>query len=287
MHKIDILYKKALQDILEKGSEEEDKRLFHKEQTTNESKTKAIAGYTFQFDMEEDGFPLISLRKLPVRLFVAETIWFLTGSNKVEGFLDQYTKIWDFFKEDDGTVTGYGNRWRKHFDRDQVIGVLEMLKKDPTSRHGVVMTWDPSSDSLSNGIKRKNVPCQVGFIVNITNGRLNFHSIWRSVDMILGFPSDVPGNALLAHIFAAYLGLKVGIYTNYIANAHIYNIHYEIAEELIARDNSQQKIEIEAKEDWFVRGSKGDHSLVKEITSIIKPQYKDAGEPMKGIKIVV
>lgn len=287
MQKIDLLYREALLDILENGIEQEDKRLFHKEQAENRSKTKAISGLKIQFDLKKDGFPLLSLRKLPVKLFTAEAVWFLKGDNTTEPFFKKFAKIWEDFTEEDGTVTSYGHRWRNYFGRDQVYGVLETLRKDPTSRHGVMITWDPASDSLVNGVKRKNVPCQIGMVIDIINGRLNMHSIWRSVDMILGFPHDVTGNALLAYIFAAYLGVEPGLYTHFITNAHIYGNHYEYAEELAKRETKQEKIELSAKKDWFDRASAGDEELVYEIIEILKQQYTDFGEPMKRIKIVV
>ncbi len=287
MQKIDLLYRDALSDILTNGIEQEDKRVFHKEQAENRSKTKIVSDLRVQVDLQEDGFPLLSLRKLPLKLFTAESVWFLKGDNTTEPFFKKFSKIWEAFTEEDGTVTSYGHRWRNHFGRDQVYGVLETLKKDPTSRHGVMVTWDPSSDSLVNGVKRKNVPCQIAMVVDIINGRLNMHSIWRSVDMILGFPHDVAGNALLAYIFAAYLGVESGLYTHFITNAHIYGNHYEYAEELVSRETKQGKINIDAKKDWFERASSGDEDLVHEIIDVLKEQYTDYGEPMKRIKIVV
>jgi len=287
MNKIDILYQNALKQIMNQGLENDDKRLFHRDKLQNKSKTKALPGMLFEIDLEKDGLPILSLRKIPVKLFVAESIWFLVGHNKTEPFFKKYSKIWESFTEEDGTVTSYGYRWRKHFGRDQILGALEMLKKDPTSRHGVVITWDPATDSLLNGVKRLNVPCQIGFMLNIIDNKLNFHSIWRSVDMILGFPHDIAGNSILAHIFAAYLGVKVEKYFHYIANAHIYNIHYDIAEELINRKTKQGKIKLKAESEWFDRASNGDHDLVSEIMEIINSQYTNYGDPIKGIKIVV
>lgn len=287
MQKVDVLYKRALKEIIKNGYESDDKRLFHKTQPGNKSQTKSVNGLLFKFDLKRDGFPLISLRKIPIQIFVAETIWFLNGDNKTEPFLKNYTKIWEAFKEEDGTVTSYGYRWRKHFGRDQIKGALEMLREDPSSRHGVVVTWDPASDSLSNGVKRRNVPCQMGFMLNIINKRLNFHSIWRSVDMMLGFPYDIAGNALLAYIFASYLGIEVGDYSHYIVNAHIYDIHYEVAKALVKREANQAMIKFNAEENWFERASNGDDNLVGGIANILEAQYTGYEAPVIRMEIVV
>ena len=165
-------------------------------------------------------------------------------------------------------------------------GVLETLKKDPTSRQGVMMTWDPSSDSLTNGIKRKNVPCNLGIVLNIIDNKLHVHSIWRSVDMILGFPHDLAGNALLSYIWASYLGVEVGSYTHYIVNAHVYDIHFDVANELISRKSEQKKIDLRAGKDWYTKGSKGDEELTNSIIKTLEGQYTPL-DAIKGIKIVI
>lgn len=287
MQKIDEIYKNLLLDICNNGVESEDKRLFHCTQPPSQIKMKAINGACFQIDLQKDGFPLISLRKINIKAFIAETIWFLTGDNKTESFLKKHTKIWEDFTESDGTVTSYGHRWRKHFGRDQVTGVLQMLQIDSSSRHGVIVTWDAATDSLSNGIKRANVPCQIALAVNIMDNKLNLHSIWRAEDMILGFPYDIAGNALLAHILAAHLNIEVGSYTHYIANAHIYQSHYHIADTLLERQSNQEKIALTGNSNWFERGSNGDDDLVNEIVDIFKKQYVNFGEPIDNIKIVI
>ncbi len=151
MTKFDQIYQNLVRDIMTNGITELSQRQNHQ--------TKAIPGAHFSIDIEKDGFPLLTLRKIPIKMFVAEQIWFISGSRKPEDFLRDNTKIWDDFTNPNDVVTvAYGYRWRKHFGRDQLGKLIELLTKDPSSRHGVIVTWDPASDGLG-GMNKKNVPC--------------------------------------------------------------------------------------------------------------------------------
>jgi thymidylate synthase len=278
MNKFDTIYKNLIKDILENGIEETNHRTGHK--------TKAIPGLTFSIDIENDGFPLLTLRKIPLKMFIAEQIWFISGGRKPEEFLRDFTKIWDEFTNPGDVVTvAYGYRWRKHFGRDQLGLLIKLLEKDPSSRHGVVITWDPAGDGLG-GANKKNVPCPYTFTVNIIGGKLNLHNIVRSNDTILGTPADVAGFALLQCMLAERLGVKPGIYTHSISNAHIYDIHYDTANEIISRNNEHTKIDLNIPKDAFARAEKRDKMLVEEIFSDIMKQYTPM-EAIKGIKIVL
>ncbi len=248
--------------------------------------TSAIPGQTFSIDVEKDGFPLLTIRQIPVRVFVAEQIWFLSGARKPEDFLRDYTKIWDDFTNPNDVVTvAYGYRWRKHFGRDQIKLLVDLLKAEPSSRQAVVVTWDPGSDGLST-VKKANVPCPYSFTVNIIGRKLHMHNIVRSNDMILGFPHDVAGFCLLQHILAQELGVRVGIYTHTISNAHVYDIHYEAANEMISRIDSHEKIQIKLPDNSLNRAENKDETLMKEIVDSIMLQYKPLA-PIKGLKIVL
>jgi len=92
--------------------------------------TIALPGMHFSIDIEKDGFPLLTLRKIPVKMFVAEQIWFISGARKPADFLRDFTKIWDSFTNPADVVTvAYGYRWRKHFGRDQLGLLVDLLKK--------------------------------------------------------------------------------------------------------------------------------------------------------------
>ncbi|HEX5797896.1 MAG TPA: thymidylate synthase [Candidatus Saccharimonadales bacterium] len=278
MTKFDDVYRSLLKDIMNNGRKEVNSRTKHE--------TSALPGMTFSIDIENDGFPLLNLRKIPIKLFVAEQIWFISGARKPEIFLRKFTKIWDDFTNPGDVVTvAYGYRWRKHFGRDQLKLLIDLLTNDSSSRQGVVVTWDPSSDGLG-GVSKSNVPCPYTFTVNIIGGRLNLLNVVRSNDMILGFPHDVAGFALLQCILAQKLGVKPGIYTHVIANAHIYDIHYDSAKKMIGKKSNSRKISIELPKDTFEKAEKTDLKLVEEISDNIKSQYRPE-EPIKGLKIVL
>jgi thymidylate synthase len=273
MTQFDKVYQKLVLQILNDGVEDYNER--------SKFYCKAIPGAHFNIDLSK-GFPLLSLRRIPLRIFIAEQLWFLLGENDPV-WLRPFTKIWDDFIEDDGKVTSYGYRWRKHFGRDQFRELINTFKVNLTSRQAIVLAWDPLNDGLTAKPK-KNVPCLLGFSVNIIGGKLCLHNILRSQDVFLGLPHDVAGFALLAHIIAQELGVEVGTYSHSMSNAHFYSDQYGSAEELIKRKNPDQKeIKLILPEHTLDRAEKGDVTLIDEIEANLKSQYKPLA-PIKGIR---
>jgi thymidylate synthase len=265
MTNFDQQYQKLLQKIITDGYQEVNKRTGHT--------CYSLPGQTMQFDLSQE-FPLLTLRNIPLKVFIAEQIWFLMGERDI-AWLQNFTKIWDDFATENNIIeAAYGYRWRKHFKRDQIGGLIELLQNDPTSRHGVILMWDPSDDGLSTGTEKKNVPCPYTFTVQIIGGKLHLHLVIRSNDMILGNPHDVAGFALLAHFLAQKLQTSLGFLTISISNAHIYDIHLEQAKELISREISHQPIKLSCPENSFDRAEKGDQDLVTEIFTQLKNQYE-------------
>jgi thymidylate synthase len=278
MARFDEIYQDLLGTIVKKGIREYSERTKHE--------VAAIPGMHFSIDIEKEGFPLLTLRKLPIKMFVAEQIWFIAGVRKPADFLRDYTKIWDNFTNPADVVTvAYGYRWRKHFGRDQLGLLVDLLKKEPSSRHGVVVTWDPASDGLSL-FKKKNVPCPYTFTVNIIGGRLHLHNIVRSNDVILGLPADVAGFALLQIILAQKLGVKPGIYSHSISNAHIYDNQYAAAKEILKRTSKHKAIHIALPKNAYDRAEKKDKKLLDEIVENIASQYNPL-EAIKGLQVVL
>lgn len=278
MTRFDDIYQGLLKRILNEGIRQTSAR--------NRHDTVALPGLHFSHDIGKDGFPLLTLRKIPVKMFVAEQIWFIAGARKPADFLRDYTKIWDSFTNPGGVVTvAYGYRWRKHFGRDQLGLLIDLLKKDPSSRHAVVVTWDPAQDGLG-GTKKANVPCPYTFTVNIIGGRLHLHNIVRSNDMVLGFPSDVAGFALLQTILAQKLGCEPGMYSHSISNAHIWDNQFDAARELVARTNEHANIHIALPKNVFDRAERRDSKLVDEIAGPITAQYEPLAQ-ISGMQIVL
>lgn len=278
MTKFDELYQGLLRRIMDEGVREVNARTGHE--------VCAVPGVHFSIDIEKEGFPMLTLRKIPVKMFVAEQIWFISGARKPADFLRNFTKIWDGFTNPADVVTvAYGYRWRKHFSRDQLGLLIQLLKKDPSSRHGVVVTWDPASDGLG-GTKKANVPCPYSFTVNIIGGRLHLHNMVRSNDMVLGFPADVAGFALLQVILAQKLGVGVGVYSHSISNAHVYDNQYEAVKEMLSRTNDHAPIRITLPKNTFDRAERKDIKLVEEIAAPIMEQYHPR-PAIGGLQIVL
>lgn len=278
MTKFDEIYQNLVKEIMTNGIVEFSERTGYE--------TKAIPGLHFTIDIEKDGFPLLTLRKIPIKMFVAEQIWFISGARKPEIFLRDYTKIWDMFTNPGDVVTvAYGYRWRKHFGRDQLGLLIDLLQKEPSSRQGVIVTWDPAQDGLSL-VKKKNVPCPYTFTVNIIGGRLHLHNIVRSNDVMLGCPADVAGFALLQCILSQKLGVRPGIYSHSISNAHIYGNHYGGAEEIMRRKNDHQPIRLELPPKAFEKAEKMDKELTDAIIDNIMKQYSPM-EAITGLKIAL
>ncbi|QQR82112.1 thymidylate synthase [Candidatus Campbellbacteria bacterium] len=278
MSRFDEIYKDTLSQIMTRGVPELNARTGHE--------TRALPGVSFVLDVEKDGFPLLTLRKIPIKLFIAEQVWFISGSRKPEDFLGTFTHIWDDFTNPGNVVTvAYGYRWRKHFGRDQLSLLVELLEKDPSSRHGVIVTWDPAQDGLG-GTQKANLPCPYTFTVNIIGGRLNLHNMVRSNDMLLGFPHDVAGFALLQCILAQRLNVRVGVYSHSISNAHVYDTHYDGAYEMLKRPTNHKQISCTLPQKTFERAEKKDVTLVEEIANMFSEQYTPQ-PPITGLHIVL
>lgn len=248
--KIDKWYKEILREL--------NQQEFELNERTG-IKTKSLPGITFRTDLEKDGFPLLALRKIS-KAFIAEQLWFISGSNDTKQL---QTRIWDYFAEDDGTVSSaYGYRWRKHFNVDQLQIVIDKLQNNKSDRHGVIMMWSPEEDLT---IKQKNVPCPFTFTLNIIDNRLHLHLVVRSNDMILGFPTDVAGFALLQMIIAQELGVKPGIYTHSISNCHYYENQQESVDIMLKRPVSDEKVRAVLPSKTFKRAEALDTMLKNEI----------------------
>ncbi|HBP00177.1 MAG: Thymidylate synthase [Candidatus Uhrbacteria bacterium GW2011_GWF2_41_16] len=276
MTPFDLQYKQAIRDIMDHG--------YDVPNPWSGRTPRMLPGVTLRVDLNE-GFPLLTLRKIPLKLFVAEQIWFLMGENNPK-WLQSFTKIWDDFLEEDGTIqAAYGYRWRHHFGRDQMDALITHLTENPHSRHAVIVTWDPSSDGLGVDSK-KNLPCPYTFTVNIAGGQLHLHNIIRSNDMMLGCPHDVAGFALLQCILAERLGVCPGIYTHSISNAHIYDNHFAAARELLERENDHPPVSCVVPIGAYDRAKQGDETLVNELYRQLQTQYVPM-LPIPGMEITV
>ncbi len=271
MTRYDSIYRDAIANIM-----------FHGDESFNERTglaTRAIPGMTFEL-YPALGFPILTLRKIPIKLFASEAVWMVTGEKDLS-FIQQFTRIWDDFAEADNTMeTAYGYRWRHHFGRDQLLDLIEHLRIEPSSRQGVVVMWDPASDGLL-APKKKNVPCPFTYTANILANKLNVHLILRSEDMMLGNPHDVAGFALLQSMLAQELDVGLGKLTVSISHAHVYSSHYDQAMAVLNRmPHLHQEVMIKLPPNSFKRALAADASLVHELVEMLQSQY----QPMPALQ---
>ncbi len=201
---------------------------------TTPIETRSLFCETFRHDMSL-GFPLLTTKKMNFRNIVAELLWFLSGSPDVRP-LNAITKIWEPWMNKDGQIpSAYGVRWRGFIENsyipdgddgygaamggvvDQIRGVIDLLKRDPSSRRGVVVAWDPRCD-LASALP----PCHYTFVVNILDGKVNLHVTMRSTDVPVGLPYNIASYGILLHLFALWLNCGVGELAITMVDCHIY-----------------------------------------------------------------
>ena len=159
----------------------------------------------------------------------AELAWSLLGVKDIS-FIEQYSKMWSKFTNNKNEVeAAYGYRWKRHFKRDQLFQAMDQLKKNKSSRQVVVMAWDPRTDGLLNEGKIKNVPCPMGFQLNVDQNNILYLTVFmRSSDLVVGLPYDFMFYDQLAVAIANELELKKTEITIFSANSHIYRKHETI-----------------------------------------------------------
>lgn len=220
-------YHSLLQDILD-GPE-----MFNQRTGT---KIKALPNRTIGYSIGS-ALPLINTRKMfPVTAF-AELCWTLSGVRDLS-WLQKHTKMWNDFANDKNEVeAAYGYRWRNMFGRDQIYNAVHALVNDPSDRQIFISAWDNDKDGLGNRWT-SNVPCPTCFSVNIIDNKLNLTLFIRSSDTIVGLPYDMLMYSLLLIVLTNtlrkfYPTLQYGRIDAMLSHAHIYEAHYNIANELI------------------------------------------------------
>jgi thymidylate synthase len=193
-------------------------------------------GYHYKVDLSK-GFPLLTTKKVFFNSVIRELLWYLKGETHIRN-LREHTKIWDAWtsKEKDweiGKMYGYQwVKWEKFKENkdgsikktyvNQIQDVIDLIKNSPDSRRMVVTAWNPSVlDEIA-------LPsCHAFFIFNVSNDRLNCHLTQRSGDIALGIPFNLACYATLTQMIAQETGLKLGTFSHYINDAHIYVNHIE------------------------------------------------------------
>ncbi len=189
--------------------------------------TVSVFGYQMRFNLQ-DGFPLVTTKKVHTKSIIHELLWFLKGETNIKYLKDNGVSIWDEWADEKGDLGPvYGYQWRswpsangEHID--QISQLIEQIKKNPDSRRLLVNAWNVSEIS-----KMKLPPCHILFQFYVADGKLSCQLYQRSADLFLGVPFNIASYALLTHMVAQVCNLEVGEFIHTLGDAHIYCNHFE------------------------------------------------------------
>lgn len=197
--------------------------------------TKSIFGYQLRCNLEE-GFPLLTTKKVHLKSIIYELLWFLQGNTNVQWLQQHGVRIWNEWADEQGDLGPvYGHQWRSWPDYqggtiDQIGQVVEQIKRNPDSRRLLVSAWNVAEVS-----KMALPPCHTLFQFYVANGRLSLQLYQRSADLFLGVPFNIASYALLLMMVARVTGLKAGDFVHTFGDAHIYLNHLEQVREQLGR----------------------------------------------------
>lgn len=198
--------------------------------------TKSIFGHQMRFNLEE-GFPLITTKKLHLKSIIHELLWFLNGDTNVHYLQENGVRIWNEWANEDGNLGHiYGYQWRSWPDYngghiDQIKEVVRQLKEDPNSRRIIVSAWN-----VADLDKMNLPPCHLLFQFYVADGRLSLQLYQRSADTFLGVPFNIASYALLLQMMAQITGLKAGDFVHTTGDTHLYLDHLEQARLQLTRE---------------------------------------------------
>lgn len=198
--------------------------------------TRSIFGAQLRFNLEE-GFPLITTKKVHMKSILHELLWFIKGETNTAYLKENGVSIWDEWADKDGDLGPvYGYQWRswptpdgRHID--QLSEVIAMIKNNPDSRRMIVSAWN-----VADLPKMALMPCHAFFQFYVADGKLSCQLYQRSADMFLGVPFNIASYALLTHMVARVCNLKAGDFIHTFGDAHIYSNHFEQVELQLSRE---------------------------------------------------
>ena len=220
-------YLSLLQRILDEGTVKTDR---------TGTGTKSIFGHQMRFDLNE-GFPLLTTKKLHLKSIIHELLWFLRGDTNIAYLKANGVSIWDEWADENGDLGPvYGQQWRSWPDYrggtiDQISNVVEMIRHNPDSRRMIVTAWNPAE------IEQMALPpCHCLFQFYVADGRLSLQLYQRSADTFLGVPFNIASYALLLMMMAQVTGLKAGEFIHTTGDTHLYLNHLEQARLQLTRE---------------------------------------------------
>ena len=220
-------YLDLCQRVLNEGTEKHDR---------TGTGTISVFGHQMRFNLEE-GFPLLTTKKLHLKSIIYELLWFLKGDTNVKYLQDHGVRIWNEWADEHGELGPvYGHQWRSWPDYqgghiDQITQLVEQIKKNPDSRRHIVSAWNVAE--VNN---MALPPCHTLFQFYVADSRLSLQLYQRSADIFLGVPFNIASYALLLMMIAQVTGLKVGDFVHTFGDAHIYLNHIEQVKLQLSRD---------------------------------------------------
>ena len=220
-------YLDLVQRVLDEGTEKEDR---------TGTGTLSVFGHQMRFDLTA-GFPLVTTKKIHTRSVFGELLWFLRGDTNVRWLQERGVTIWDEWADESGELGPvYGKQWRSWAAPDgrvidQMAGVVESLKTNPSSRRHIVTAWNPADvDDMALP------PCHCLFQFFVAEGKLSCQLYQRSADVFLGVPFNIASYALLTLMMAQVTGLEPGEFVHTLGDAHLYLNHLEQARLQLGRE---------------------------------------------------
>lgn len=198
--------------------------------------TISLFGHQMRFDLQQ-GFPMVTTKKLHIKSIVYELLWFLKGSTNVSYLQDNGVRIWNEWADDEGNLGPvYGKQWRSWETTDgrvvdQITNVIEQIKTNPDSRRHIVSAWN-----VGDLDKMALPPCHLLFQFHVANNKLSCMLYQRSVDSFLGLPFNIASYSFLTHMIAQQCNLDVGEFIWTGGDCHIYQNHVEQVKLQISRE---------------------------------------------------
>jgi thymidylate synthase len=220
-------YHDLMKHVLEHGTKKTDR---------TGTGTVSVFGYQMRFNLQ-DGFPLLTTKKLHTKSIIHELLWFLKGDTNIKYLKDNGVSIWDDWADAEGNLGPvYGYQWRnwptpdgRHID--QITQVVDMIKKNPDSRRMIVSAWNVGEID-----KMKLPPCHAFFQFYVADGKLSCQLYQRSADIFLGVPFNIASYALLTMMVAQACDLQVGDFVHTLGDAHLYSNHIDQANLQLSRE---------------------------------------------------
>ena len=197
--------------------------------------TLSVFGYQMRFNLN-DGFPLLTTKKVHLKSVIYELLWFLSGDTNIKYLKDNNVSIWDEWADENGNLGPvYGHQWRswptsEGKEIDQISNLITQIKKNPDSRRLIVSAWNVGEIN-----KMKLPPCHCFFQFYVADGRLSCQLYQRSADIFLGVPFNIASYALLTQMIAHVCDLKYGEFIHTLGDAHIYINHIDQVNEQLSR----------------------------------------------------